>query len=194
MTIPAAPQESGDNKRLLFLCESDGAGGLRPVLFCTAANDGQLTEGERLQALAVGGRRARGEAATDGPVPVGGTYYSSPSNVDDGDMVTVLTDAAGRVQIAGPDTVETYNVTLTNANTEYSQTLPSNVRAVAFRCRTACDVRFAWESGRVAAPIAPYQTLKANGEYWKDNIRVSSLTLYLASDTAGVVVEVEAWS
>ncbi|MGC9397120.1 MAG: hypothetical protein ACP5J4_19930 [Anaerolineae bacterium] len=93
-----------------------------------------------------------------------------------------------------PDTVTTYNVTLTSANTEYSQALPSGCRAVAFRCRTGYAVRFAWETGKVATPTAPYQTLKAGGEYWKDNINADGLTLYLASDTAAVIVEIEVWS
>lgn len=101
MTIPAAPQETGENKRLLFLCESDGAGGLRPVLFCSAANDGNLTEGERLQALAVGGRRADGEPATDGPVGIGVVYKSSPSANANGDIVALLGDDRGRARVAG---------------------------------------------------------------------------------------------
>jgi hypothetical protein len=91
------------------------------------------------------------------------------------------------------DTVVTYNVTLTDADTEYSQALPTGCRAVAFRCRTAHAVRFAWETGKVATPTAPYQTLKAGGEYWKDHIN-ADLTLYLAGDEDGLIVEIEAWS
>jgi hypothetical protein len=93
-----------------------------------------------------------------------------------------------------PDTPVTYNVTLTSADTEYSQALPTGCRAVAFRCRSNAVVRFAWETAKVATPTAPYQTLRAGGDYWKENINAASLTLYLASATAGAIVEIEAWS
>lgn len=101
MTVPAAPVETGESKRLLFLCESDGGGGLRPVLFAAAANDGVLTGAERVQAMAVGGRRADGDPATDGPVPVGGVYKSSPSANADGDIISLLTDDRGRFVVVG---------------------------------------------------------------------------------------------
>ena len=91
-------------------------------------------------------------------------------------------------------TVAEYNVTLTTANTEYSQALPANCRKVVFRCRTAFDVRYAWVTGKVATPTAPYQTLRASAEYAIDGIKLAAGTVYLASATAAVVVEMEAWS
>jgi len=91
-------------------------------------------------------------------------------------------------------TVAEYNVTLTNANTEYSQALPANCRKLILRCRTADTVRYAWATGKVATPTAPYQTLRASAEYALDGIKVASGIIYLASATAGVVVEMEAWS
>jgi len=90
--------------------------------------------------------------------------------------------------------VTEYNVTLTAANTEYSQALPANCRKLILRCRTADTVRYAWATGKVAAPTAPYQTLRASAEYALDGIKVASGIIYLASATAGVVVEMEAWS
>ena len=86
-----------------------------------------------------------------------------------------------------------YNVTLTNANTEYSQALPSGTRKVVFRCRTSADVRYAWGTGKVAGPVAPYQTLRAGAEYATDGINLTGKTLYLASSTAGVIAEIEVW-
>lgn len=91
-------------------------------------------------------------------------------------------------------TVTEYNLTLTNANTEYSQALPANCRKVIFRCRTEYDVRYAWVTGKVATPTAPYQTLKAGAEYGIDDVKLASSTLYFASSTAGVIIEIEAWS
>jgi len=91
-------------------------------------------------------------------------------------------------------TVAEYNVVLTNANTEYSQALPAKCRKVILRCRTADVCRYAWVTNKVAAPTAPYQTLKANAEYSIDGIEITSGTLYFASATAGVVVEIEVWA
>lgn len=98
------------------------------------------------------------------------------------------------VDFAYPATPAAYNLTLTNANTEYSQALPSNCRGFVFRCRTSVDVRFAFATGKVATPTAPYLTLPADCAYSKDGIYLSSVTLYFASSTAGVVVEIEAWA
>ena len=86
-----------------------------------------------------------------------------------------------------------YNVTLTNANTEYSQALPVNTKELRFRCRTLYDVRFAWVTGKVATPTEPYLTLPAGSDYWSDRNDLSSQTLFFASSTAGVVCELEVW-
>lgn len=86
-----------------------------------------------------------------------------------------------------------YNVTLTLANTEYSQLLPANTREFRFRCRTLYDVRFAFVTGKVATPTAPYLTLPAGMEYSSDGNDLAAVTLYLASSQAGVVAELEVW-
>jgi len=83
-----------------------------------------------------------------------------------------------------------YNVTLTLADTEYSQPLPSSTRELRFRCRTLHDIRFAWVSGKVATPTAPYLTLPAGSDYHSDEKDLTGKTLYLASSEAGVVVEI----
>lgn len=94
-----------------------------------------------------------------------------------------------------PSTTPTvYNVTLTLANTEYSQALPANTREFRFRCRTIYDVRYAFVTGKVATPTTPYLTLHAGLDYFSDYNNLTSQTLYLASATAGVVVEVEVWT
>ena len=83
-----------------------------------------------------------------------------------------------------------YNVTLTNADTEYSQALAS-CKGIEFQARTAVDIRFAFVTGKVATPTAPYMTLKSGQWYYFDG---SPTTLYLASATAGTVVEIILWS
>lgn len=94
-----------------------------------------------------------------------------------------------------------YNVTLTNGTTEYSQALPANVRAFALQARGTADVLWAHEAGKVAGAsgtataVAPYMTLKSGGAFSADNIEPEgALTVYLASLTSGVVVEIAAWS
>jgi len=87
-----------------------------------------------------------------------------------------------------------YNLTLANANTEYSQELPAHTKELRFRCRTLYDVRYAWVAGKVATPTTPYLTLPAGCDYWSDRNDLSSRTLYFASSTAGVVIEMEVFT
>lgn len=89
-----------------------------------------------------------------------------------------------------------YNLTLTVADTEYSQAMPSYCRGFEFQCRTADDIRFAFAAGYVATPTAPYMTLKASDYYYSPDIsqETAQSTLYFASATAGAVVEIIAWS
>jgi hypothetical protein len=61
---------------------------------------------------------------------------------------------------------------------------------LSFQCRTAFDIRFAFETGKVATPTAPYGTIKSGGSYDEDGLDMVDKTLYLASSQAGVVVEV----
>ena len=92
------------------------------------------------------------------------------------------------------ETPTVYNVTLTDVDTEYSQALPSSTREIRFRCRTLFDVRFAWITGKVATPTAPYLTLPAGSDYYSDDSDITGRSLFLASSEAGVVVEIEVWT
>ena len=90
-------------------------------------------------------------------------------------------------------TAAVYNVTLTSADTEYSQALTANTREFRFRCRTWFPVRYAFVTGKVATPTTPWLTLPAGSDYWADNANLAATTLYLAADEAGVIVEIEEW-
>ena len=81
-----------------------------------------------------------------------------------------------------------YNLTLTSADTEYSQAI-TGVKKFTVQCRTSFAVRFAYETGKVAGPTAPYQTIKAGAAFWEDDIIIND-TLYFASSEAGVIVEI----
>ena len=88
-----------------------------------------------------------------------------------------------------------YNVTLTVADTEYSQALPANCRGFEFQARTEATVRYAFVTGKVATPTAPWLTLKAGDYYYSPplNQAASPSTLYIGSATAGTIVEILAW-
>ena len=122
----------------------------------------------------------------------GDNTYSLAASVQD----SALPDgAATAAKQTPPVTTPTlYNVTLTSADTEYLQALPANTRDFRFRCRTLYDVRYAFATGKVATPTAPYMTLPAGSDYISDLNNLTSITLYLASAQAGVVVELEAWA
>lgn len=89
----------------------------------------------------------------------------------------------------------TINKTLTNADTEYSVDL-TGVRAFSMQCRTAFAVRFAFETGKVAASSAPFATMKSGSAFDSPSPFAGtqfSGSIYLASSEAGVVVEIVKW-
>lgn len=92
--------------------------------------------------------------------------------------------------------VET-NETMTAADTEYPVTL-TNIRGLTMQCRSpGVDVRFAFTTGKVATSVAPFFTLKADGEFELPRMPPGESftgTLYLASSVAGVVVEILHWT
>jgi hypothetical protein len=90
-----------------------------------------------------------------------------------------------------------YNVTMTLADTEYSQELPIDTLKVLVHTRDESTFRIAWEAGRVATPTVPYFTVLSNSRYFEDDINLRATahrTIYFASDDAGKVVEIIAWA
>ena len=118
-------------------------------------------------------------------------YLKTVAQANDGvDIGDVDVASVGALEQTTPTF---YNLTLTSADTEYVQALPANTRALQFQCRTAYDIRYAFETGKVATPTSPYSTLKNPSVWYKENILTSG-SLYLASSQASVVVEIETWS
>jgi hypothetical protein len=87
-----------------------------------------------------------------------------------------------------------YNKTLTVADQEYSQLLPAGTQKFTVQARTAVDIRYAWVTGKVAGPVVPYNTLKSGLNWWEDGLFLEDKTIYLASSTAGTVVEILVWT
>lgn len=118
----------------------------------------------------------------------------------DGVPRVVEVTAEGAIEVSAsaadrPDNPIVHNVTLTLADTEYSQVLPLDCKAFEFHCRSSDAIRFAFEPGRVAAPAAPYMTLPADNWYYSFDIDFDVVwTVYFASAVAAVVVEIIAWS
>ena len=79
-------------------------------------------------------------------------------------------------------------VTLTNADTQYTVSVPA-CQGFEFMARTAAAVRFAFATGKVATPTDPYRTLPAGCAYTAEG-NFPAFTLYLASSSTGTVVEV----
>lgn len=99
--------------------------------------------------------------------------------------------ADSKVEIDYPNTPVIYNTTMTSANTEYSQALPSGCTKIMVQCRTSYDVKITYVSGESGTI---YFTIKADDTYWDDNIFGTKQTLYVQCTTAGQVLEILAWS
>ena len=93
-----------------------------------------------------------------------------------------------------PTVVTKYAVSLTSANTEYSQALPANTKKFRIHLRDFSEFRLAYVTGKVATPTDPYETIPAGSEKYEDGLNIASLTLYFASSIAEKTAEVEAWS
>lgn len=123
-----------------------------------------------------------------------GEYDATPENLTDGARGPILLDIKGRVatNIANwPSTAVIYNVTMTSANTEYSQALPPNTRKFLIKCRTSFAIKLAFKSGESGTN---YLTVPAGMTYWEDQINYATVTLYFQCATAGKVAEIVAWA
>lgn len=86
------------------------------------------------------------------------------------------------------------NVTMTNADTEYSSTLPASTKKFLIHTRDGTAFRIAFVTGKVAAPTEPYFTIPINTDYNEDFIEPTALTLYFACAEAAKVAEIVVWS
>lgn len=89
------------------------------------------------------------------------------------------------------------NVTMTLADTEYSLTLPANTKYFSIQCADGTAMRYAFVTGKVATPTAPYMTLLANGALnTPEKIAVANgaLTIYFACGSAGKIAQLLSWT
>jgi hypothetical protein len=98
------------------------------------------------------------------------------------------------------------NLTLTSSGTEYSLSLSPGCEFFTVQCRTSAAIRFAFVTGKVAAPTDPVFTIPAGGSYsspQKYRLKTAttggqtatgSQTIYFAGGTNGLVVELIEWT
>jgi peptidoglycan hydrolase CwlO-like protein len=100
------------------------------------------------------------------------------------------------IEALAPATTPTiYNVSIAIADTEYSQALPANTKKFALSIIDGTpgeNFRWAYETGKVATPTAPYRQLDQAFEYECDGI-TSSATVYVAASDV-CVAQLEVWS
>ena len=107
----------------------------------------------------------------------------------------VIVDSIGTWPCIPPGTTPAiYNVTMTNANAEYSQALPSNCLGFMVQTQDGTAFRCAYVIGKVATPTAPYLTVAASSVYYETAIKLATGTLYFACASTGKIVEIVAWS
>ena len=85
-----------------------------------------------------------------------------------------------------------YNVTLTLANTEYSQELPVRTSRVQIQPRQDNDIKVSFTSGESGTN---YFTVKGGMNYfeWEMVNGTGVTTIYVQGATAGTVVEILVW-
>ena len=91
--------------------------------------------------------------------------------------------------------VQEYEISVDDANTEYSQELSGNVKAIEIQCRDATNILSAFTAGAVdtASPPGPYFTVKSGTVYRITGLNMNKPTLYVAAGSGSKVVEVRVW-
>ena len=130
------------------------------------------------------------------------TYDST--GMANGDDLQIIVDLGGDtanpiyVDMAGGEGAATtpteYEITMTSADTQYSQALPANTKKFSIQCTDSIETRISVVDGKVATPTMPYETLYAGQTYWDDGVYLSSKTIYAACGSAGKKMFVRAWT
>lgn len=86
-----------------------------------------------------------------------------------------------------------YTITVTSQDTEYSQAITGQVKAIRVQCRDATDIRVAFQTGKVATPTDPYHTVKSGTVLYMDRLFWNNPTIYVAAGSGSKKVEVLVW-
>lgn len=128
------------------------------------------------------------------PLQIATQIYDSNAAIIDpakegGNLATIA------AAVAAPATTPTvYNVTITTANTQYSQALPANTKSFSIKMQDNSAFRLAFVTDKVATPTAPYLTVAAGFAHAQDRVLAAALTLYFANAAGSKVAEIVAWA
>jgi hypothetical protein len=81
-----------------------------------------------------------------------------------------------------------YNITMTNADTEYNQAITA--KSITIQCRGSYDVKISFALGQSGIN---YLTIKSGQNYFENTLN-ASITVYAQCATAGQVLEIIAWN
>ena len=84
-----------------------------------------------------------------------------------------------------------HNVTMTNANVEYSQLLSNNTRKVDIKLRANAILKIAFAAG---ASGTTYITVSYGASLHLENVNLAGITLYFQSPSAAQTAEILAWT
>ena len=87
-----------------------------------------------------------------------------------------------------------YAISMTSADTEYSQLLPPGTMKLEFRCRGAYGIRYAFITGKVAGSTDPFKTLKSGEVKSESDLNLTGVMLYVACSTVSQKLELEVWT
>jgi len=108
------------------------------------------------------------------------------------------TDSVIQTSVETLTTPTLYHVALTNADTQYSQALPDKCKHFNVYIVDGIsdnNFRLAYATGKVATPTAPYLKYPQNVVYESpENIKVTRLTVYIASSVGSKTAIIEAWT
>lgn len=82
-----------------------------------------------------------------------------------------------------------YNVTMTLADTEYSQALPDPCKGLLIGTQDGTAFRLAFVTGKVATPTAPYMAIPANTHVSFDSVYWAATTVYVGCGSAAKVAQ-----
>jgi hypothetical protein len=110
-----------------------------------------------------------------------------------------VVDSTGKLAVLAEPTLNAvpsiYNVTMTTADTEYSQVLPANCKGFTMSIIDpvgTANFRVAFVTGKVATPTVPYLKFDDCTGYFEDTIKLATSTLYFACSGAGKVMQIVA--
>lgn len=133
-------------------------------------------------------------ALVDGKIPVDASV-SIDSLAKEATLASIKTATEALAAKQAATTITEYNITLTLADTEYSQALPANTKKIEFWSRGKYQFRHAFTTGKVAGLVQPYFTAFANSCYESPGMAdLTSKIIYFATDSAGDVIEMRVWS